>query len=123
MLSEPHEDYLERILELTQEKGYARVSDLASKLAVKPASVTKMLVKLSEMGYLEREPYRGFRLTAKGKAAGKKVQKSHDLLYDLFTRLGVDPKTALRDTEGLEHHLSPDSLQALTKLLETLPGN
>ena len=66
-LSEPNEDYLERIAELIGEKGYARVSDMAEKLMIKPASVTKMIQRLEELGYVKREPYRGFILTIKGK--------------------------------------------------------
>src|SRR5437016_13534018 len=66
--SQSAEDYLERIQELIEEKGYARVVDIASSLQVKQASVTGMVQKLGEMGYLNYEKYRGLILTDKGRA-------------------------------------------------------
>ena len=66
--SQTAEDYLERIHELIQEKGYARVVDIASSLEVKQASVTSMVQKLGELGYLNYVKYRGLILTEKGKA-------------------------------------------------------
>ena len=74
-LSVASEDYLERIWELLTEKGYARVSDMADKLSIKPASVTKMVQKLEQLGYIKREPYRGFTLTALGQRVGKKISR------------------------------------------------
>ena len=64
--SQTAEDYLERIHELIEEKGYARVVDIASSLRVKQASVTSMVQKLAELGYLNYEKYRGLVLTEKG---------------------------------------------------------
>ena len=61
-LTTPNEDYLERIYELLNEKGYARVVDIAERLDVKPASVTMMVKKLEISGYILRERYRGFTL-------------------------------------------------------------
>ncbi len=61
------EDYLERIYQLIESKGYARVSDIAETLEVHPSSVTKMVQKLDKQEYLVYEKYRGLILTAKGK--------------------------------------------------------
>jgi len=79
-LTVPSEDYLERIYELLGERGYARVTDIAERLQVKPASVTRMLQKLEGAGYLNRVAYRGFSLTEKGKTVGRKIKKRHQVL-------------------------------------------
>ncbi len=116
-LSTPHEDYLERILELVQEKGYARVSDIADKLSVTPASVTHMVKKLETMGFLKREPYRGFSLNNKGIKVAEAVHHRHTVLRQFFSILDLDAVTTETDIEGLEHHLSPKTVQAIEKLI------
>src|SRR5258705_12962091 len=88
--SQSAEDYLERIHELIEEKGYARVVDIASSLQVKQASVTSMVQKLGELGYLNYEKYRGLVLTEKGKKIACKIQKRHETLSGFFSLLGVD---------------------------------
>ncbi len=72
--SQSAEDYLERIHALIQEKGYARVVDIADSLAVKRASVTSMVQKLGELGYLKYEKYRGLILTSKGRQVAQSRQ-------------------------------------------------
>ena len=74
--SQSAEDYLERIHELIEEKGYARVVDIASSLKVKQASVTSMVQKLGELGYLNYEKYRGLILTDKGREVARKIQET-----------------------------------------------
>src|SRR5919197_1453240 len=76
--SQSAEDYLERIYELIEEKGYARVVDIASSLQVKQASVTSMVQKLGELGYLNYEKYRGLVLTEKGKRVACNIQRRHE---------------------------------------------
>src|SRR5678816_2745274 len=102
--SQSAEDYLERIHELIQEKGYARVVDIASSLQVKQASVTSMVQKLGELGYLNYEKYRGLILTDKGREVACRIQKRHETLSRFFSLLGLAPKTQQADIEGIEHH-------------------
>ncbi|MFZ2202657.1 MAG: transcriptional regulator MntR [Microgenomates group bacterium] len=118
-LSEASEDYLERIWELLSEKGYARVSDMADKLSIRPASVTKMVQKLEQLGYIKREPYRGFTLTAIGRNVGKRISRRHVILNDFLTLLGVPKEVRQRDIEGLEHHLSDESVKGLQRMIST----
>ncbi len=119
-LSEANEDYLERIWELLTEKGYARISDMAERLAIKPASVTNMVKKLEQLGYIKREAYRGFILTALGQKVGKKIGRRHEILREFLSFLKV-PVTAMQnDIEGLEHHLSDESVKGLERLMEKL---
>lgn len=122
-LSEANEDYLERISELLTEKGYARVSDMADRLSIKPASVTKMVQKLEQMGYIKREPYRGFTLTTLGQKVGKKISHRHLILREFLTLLGVSGKVMQKDIEGLEHHLSDESVKALERMISLWPSN
>src|SRR5213076_3051611 len=114
--SQSAEDYLERIHELIEEKGYARVVDIASSLQVKQASVTGMVQKLGELGYLNYEKYRGLVLTEKGLAIATKIKKRHETLSRFFSLLGLDAETQKHDIEGIEHHLSPDTVQILSDL-------
>src|ERR1044071_8334491 len=101
--SQSAEDYLERIHELIEEKGYARVVDIASSLQVKQASVTSMVQKLGELGYLNYEKYRGLVLTEKGKKIACNIQKRHETLSRFFSLLGVDSAIQQQDIEGIEH--------------------
>lgn len=114
--SQTAEDYLERIHELIQEKGYARVVDIASSLEVKQASVTSMVQKLDELGYLNYVKYRGLVLTDKGRAVARGIQQRHETLARFFSLLGLDAETQHRDIEGIEHHLSPATVETLADL-------
>ena len=116
--SQSAEDYLERIHELIEEKGYARVVDIASSLDVKQASVTSMVQKLSELGYINYEKYRGLILTDKGREVARRIQRRHETLSRFFSLLGLDPKTQQADIEGIEHHLSPETLACLADLAQ-----
>jgi Mn-dependent DtxR family transcriptional regulator len=122
--SQTAEDYLERIHELIEEKGYARVVDIASSLDVKQASVTSMVQKLGELGYLNYEKYRGLILTEKGRTVARRIQKRHETLSRFFSLFGLDEETQRHDIEGIEHHLSSatvDCLADLTRFLESYP--
>jgi Mn-dependent DtxR family transcriptional regulator len=119
------EDYLERIHELIEEKGYARVVDIASSLKVRQASVTSMVQKLAEAGYLKYEKYRGLILTVKGREVARKIQSRHETLTRFFSIFGLDQETLLEDIEGMEHHLSQATLEVLADLsafFEENPG-
>ncbi|MFD0619446.1 MULTISPECIES: transcriptional regulator MntR [Paenibacillus] len=112
------EDYLERIYKLIDEKGYARVSDIAEGLEVHPSSVTKMIQKLDKDNYLIYEKYRGLILTNKGKKMGKRLVERHHLLEDFLTIIGVQHENIYTDVEGIEHHLSWDSITCIETLVE-----
>jgi Mn-dependent DtxR family transcriptional regulator len=112
------EDYLERIYTLIAEKGYARVSDIAEALEVHPSSVTKMVQKLDKDKYLVYEKYRGLVLTSKGKKIGKRLVDRHSLLEQFMRIIGVDESNIYRDVEGIEHHLSWDSITCIEYLVQ-----
>jgi Mn-dependent DtxR family transcriptional regulator len=111
------EDYLEKIYKLIDEKGYARVSDIAEGLEVHPSSVTKMIQKLDKDHYLIYERYRGLVLTSKGKKMGKRLVERHHLLESFLKMIGVQEDNIYKDVEGIEHHLSWDSITCIEGLL------
>lgn len=121
--SQSAEDYLERIHELIEEKGYARVVDIASSLRVKQASVTNMVKKLGELGYLNYEKYRGLVLTDKGRAVAERIQQRHETLSRFFSLFGLDQETQALDIEGIEHHLSPETVEILSDLAKFFEDN
>ncbi|WP_153122466.1 transcriptional regulator MntR [Peribacillus tepidiphilus] len=112
------EDYIEQIYILIEEKGYARVSDIAENLSVHPSSVTKMVQKLDQEEYLIYEKYRGLVLTPKGKKIGKRLVYRHDLLEQLLRTIGVKEENIYRDVEGIEHHLSWDAIDRIGDLVQ-----
>ena len=114
--SQTAEDYLERIHELIEQKGYARVVDIASSLKVKQASVTSMVQKLGEAGYLKYEKYRGLILTGQGLEVAREIRNRHETLSRFFSLLGLDPESQRQDIEGIEHYLSPDTVEILSDL-------
>lgn len=121
--SQSAEDYLERIHELIEQKGYARVVDIASSLKVKQASVTAMVQKLDEAGYVHYEKYRGLVLTDTGRDVARKIQNRHETLSRFFSLFGLDAETQRRDIEGIEHHLSPETVEVLADLAQFFERN
>ena len=110
------EDYLERILELINTKGYARVVDIAQSLKISQASVTNMVQRLDAEGLLKYEKYRGLALTASGEALARNITRRHRLLTDFLKLLGLDDEVIYHDVEGMEHHISPPTLRAIETL-------
>ena len=114
------EDYLERILELINSKGYARVVDIAAALKISQASVTNMVQRLDTERLLKYEKYRGLILTATGKSLAHKIAQRHKLLTDFLGLLGLDDRIIYHDVEGMEHHISPPTLRAIEALVRQL---
>jgi Mn-dependent DtxR family transcriptional regulator len=110
------EDYLERIHELVEVKGYARVSDIATALKLSRPSVSAMVRRLSQSGYLTFENYRGLALTEKGRRLARHVRERHLVLKDFFELLGVEESVAFEDAEGIEHCISGESLEKFAAL-------
>jgi len=117
------EDHIEQIYLLIAHKGYARVSDIAEALSVLPSSVTKMVQKLDKDGYLVYEKYRGLTLTAKGEKLGKRLVQRHELLEQFLRIIGVDEERIYHDVEGIEHHLSWNSIDRIADLVQVMEEN
>jgi Mn-dependent DtxR family transcriptional regulator len=117
------EDYLERIYELIEQKGYARVVDIAQALEIRQPSVTAMVQKLAQAGYLNYEKYRGLTLTEKGRGVAGAIRERHQILQRFFTLLAVPSETQEQDIEGIEHCLSPATMSALARLTDFFEAN
>lgn len=111
------EDYLEQIYILMDEKGYARVSDIAEALEVHPSSVTKMMQRLDRDQYVNYERYRGLTLTNKGRKMGKRLLARHQMLEEFLHIIGVHEDNIYGDVEGIEHHLSWDSITCIESVI------
>ena len=112
------EDYLEIISELVELKGYATTLDISRYMNVSAPSVTKMLQRLDEGGFLEYEKYHGINLTKKGVQIADGIRQNHGILLEFFEILGVG-----YDTEGIEHHLNPKTIKQLRKFITFLKAN
>ena len=92
------------------------MADIAQSLGVGQPSVTSMVQKLADEGYLHYEKYRALTLTPSGRSIAKRIRERHNVLADFFTLFDLDDKTQARDIEGIEHHLSVDTLNTLEDL-------
>jgi Mn-dependent DtxR family transcriptional regulator len=117
------EDYLEQILDLINTKGYARVADIAQGLRISQASVTNMVQRLDSEGLLKYEKYRGLVLTTAGETLARNIMQRHQLLTDFLRMLGVNEEVIYHDVEGMEHHISPQTLHSIEALLYELQQN
>ena len=117
------QDYLEQIFHLIELKGYARSVDIAANLKVSQASVSAMLKRLGADGLVVYEKYRGVILTPKGSDLAQYIIKRHEVLTRLLRNFGLVEETIYRDVEGMEHHISAQSLRAFTLLANELDEN
>jgi Mn-dependent DtxR family transcriptional regulator len=113
------EDYLEVFYELVRQKGYATTVDISDYLNVSSPSVTSMMKKLDEKGFLRYEKYRGMSLTEKGIEVAKAMHKRHGIISEFFKMIGVQNDIANEDAEGIEHHLHPETLKKLKEFLNS----
>lgn len=111
-IRESGEDYLETILVLEQSKGFVRAVDMAERLEVSKASVSKALANLQREGYASVVG-RDVRLTGKGRSRAESVWERHVFFYELLVAAGVDPETASDEACRMEHCLSQDSFRRL----------
>jgi Mn-dependent DtxR family transcriptional regulator len=114
------EDYLEQIHTLIEDKGYARVVDIAGNLGIAQASVTGMIQRMDSDGLVEYEKYRGVVLTDEGTAIAKAIVRRHESLAEFFALLGLEEADVYDDIEGMEHHMSTPVLAAIRGLTEEL---
>jgi len=115
--SESTEDHLERMQELVDLKGYARVSDLAASLGLSRSTISNMVRRLAKRGFVNYEKYRGFTLTQEGRAVANHVKVRHETLTELLQLLGLSAETVKQEVEVIEHHLRPETLRVFSKLI------
>ena len=115
-LLESGENYLEAILMLSKNQKEIHAIDVVNHLGFSKPSVSIMLKKLSNDGYLIVDEKSHIYLTEKGKSVAEKILNRHTCLTDFFTKIGVNPKTAEEDACKIEHDLSDETFNALLKL-------
>jgi Mn-dependent DtxR family transcriptional regulator len=119
-LSTAVQDYLKRIHELTEAKGYARVADIADALGIARPSVSAMVQRMAQAGLVNYERYRGLTLTPTGEAAALGIRHRHKVLSEFLAAIGVPSAQAEQDVDGLEHHLSGAAVEKIESLLPRL---
>jgi len=117
------DDYLEQILHLIEDKGYARPIDISKNLGISQASVTNMLKRLDSEGLVKHEKYRGTILTQKGNDIAIAIIKRHKILTEFLQKFNIDADTIYRDVEGMEHHVSKPTLEVIEVLNDELSNN
>jgi DtxR family manganese transport transcriptional regulator len=112
------EDYVEAIADLIAETGEARLVDLAARLGVSHVTVNRAIARLQSAGYVSTQPYRAIFLTDTGRDLAVRCKARHVTVVDFLRSLGVPERVAERDAEGIEHHVSPETLAAFERRLK-----
>lgn len=112
------EDYVELIADLIDDGNEARQVDIAARLAVSQPTVAKMLARLADEGLVSRKPYRGVFLTEAGNKIAQEIRARHHTVEAFLRWLGVSAETARIDAEGIEHHVSSETLEAFRRAMK-----
>ena len=118
--TETAEDYVEMIAELIETEGEARISDLAEYFGIAQATVSKIITRLNKEGLVINRPYRSIFLTEAGQTLALKCRKRHEIVYNFLRALNIKSDTAHLDAEGIEHHVSEETLKAFARLTDQL---
>ena len=111
------EDYVEAIADLIAETGEARVVDLAKRLGVTHVTVNHTIGRLQKTGFVTSQPYRAIFLTDSGRDLAATCKSRHETVVAFLRSLGIPEPVAEMDAEGIEHHVSPDTLAAFKTAL------
>ncbi|MGP1272071.1 MAG: manganese-binding transcriptional regulator MntR [Phycisphaerales bacterium] len=115
--SEIAEDYVEAIARISERAGVCRVTDLAERLGVTHVTVIRTVQRLEREGLVATQPYKPIELTEAGRRLAEECQARHDLVRRFLIAIGVSPATAAIDAEGIEHHVSPETLDRFRDLI------
>ena len=113
--TETAEDYTEMIADLIRESGEARAVDLAKHFGVTGPTVNSIIRRLVREDLVISKPYRSIFLTEKGQVLADYCKKRHEIVYKFLIKIGVNSETAKNDAEGLEHHVSAETLNVFEK--------
>ena len=114
--SEVAEDYVEMISDLIEETGEARTVDLAARFGVTSPTVNAIVRRLQRENLVETRPYRSIFLTEAGKALAESSQARHQIVRDFLVTIGVPETIAEEDAEGVEHHVSEETLAVFAQI-------
>ncbi len=113
---ETAEDYVEAIADLIDAGHEARVRDLVSLMGVSHVTVSRIVTRLAGEGLVETEPYKPIKLTRKGRRLAQESKHRHEIVLSFLLAIGVPPKQAQIDAEGIEHHVSKATIQAMERV-------
>ncbi|MDC0092721.1 manganese-binding transcriptional regulator MntR [Alphaproteobacteria bacterium] len=113
--TETAEDYTEMIADLIRESGEARAVDLAKHFGVTGPTVNSIIRRLVREELVISKPYRSIFLTEKGQTLADYCKKRHEIVYNFLIKIGVNSESAKNDAEGLEHHVSTETLNVFEK--------
>ncbi|MEZ6234196.1 MAG: manganese-binding transcriptional regulator MntR [Phycisphaerales bacterium] len=116
--TETAEDYVEAVAELIDEAGQCRVTDLAARFGVSHVTVIRIVKRLEKEGLLATEPYKPIELTPRGRRLARDCKERHDVVVRFLLAIGVGAKQAAVDAEGIEHHLSPQTLARFREIAD-----
>lgn len=116
--SETAEDYVEAIAQTIADKGHCRGVDLVKRFGVSHVTVTRTVARLQTQGWVQTEPFGPVTLTPAGKRLAQDSSKRHQIVLDFLRALGVSANQAEVDSEGIEHHVSQETLQAFQRFLK-----
>jgi Mn-dependent DtxR family transcriptional regulator len=102
---------------MVDQKGYARVTDIAAALGLSRSTVSNMIRRLAKRGFVNYEKYRGLTLTTEGRAVADHIKVRHQTLTELLQLLGLSPATVEQEVEVIEHHLRPETLRVFSRLV------
>ena len=117
--SEVAEDYVEMIAELIVETGEARTVDLAARFGVTSPTVNAIIQRLQRENLVETRPYRSIFLTEAGETMARQAQERHQVVRDFLVTIGVPAPIAEEDAEGVEHHVSPETLAVFARIIKS----
>lgn len=116
---ETAQDYVELIAELIAETGEARAIDLAHRLGVTHVTVGRTIRRLQRDGFVTAQPYRSIFLTEVGRTLAEESRRRHEIVFEFLKSLGIPETVAQCDAEGIEHHVSPETLHAFAQHIES----
>ena len=111
------EDYVEAIDDIISRSGVCRSMDLVARFQVTHATVSNAVARLIRDGFATSQPYQPIELTAKGKRLAKKARYRHETVEKFLRKLGVSEEAARIDSEGIEHHVSKETLDAMQRVI------
>lgn len=114
------EEYVETIHQIEEQDGQACTNNIAAAMGIKPPSVTEVLQKLQDEGYIHYIPYVGATLTAKGRDLAEELRKKHRAIADFLTVIGISPGIAEIDACQIEHHVNEETVIRLELLLYSI---
>ena len=114
---ERSQDYAETIADLIHTSGEARAIDIARRMGVSHVTVAKIIARMQREGLVTTQPYRSIFLTPNGRKVAEQARRRHDLVLEFLVAIGVKPAIAAIDAEGIEHHVSDETLAVFRRFI------